>query len=53
LPPLGKYLVGAALALQAKYTGHAPDLDPKTITTQEANDYMAERAAEVFPGLAR
>jgi phospholipase C len=51
LPPLGKYLLGVAIALDTNYTGHVPDLDPKTATGQQANDYMDDRTARIYPGL--
>ncbi len=51
LPPLGQYLLGVAIALDTKYTGHVPDLDPKTATGQQANDYMNDRTARIWPGL--
>jgi phospholipase C len=52
LPPLGKYLIGLAVTLDTAYTGHVPDLDPKTATGQQANDYMIERTTRIWPGLA-
>jgi phospholipase C len=51
LPPLGQYLLGVAIALDTKYTGHVPDLNPKTTTGQQANDYMNDRTARIWPGL--
>ncbi len=51
LPPLGQYLLGVAIALDTNYTGHRPDLDPKTATGQQANDYMNDRTARIYPGL--
>ena len=51
LPPLGKYLLGVAIALDTKYTGHQPDIDPKTATGQQADDYMNDRTARIYPGL--
>jgi phospholipase C len=51
LPPLGQYLLGVAIALDTKYTGHIPDLDPKTATGHQANDYMNDRTARIYPGL--
>ena len=51
LPPLGQYLLGVAIALDTKYTGHVPDLDPKTATGQQADDYMNDRTARIWPGL--
>jgi hypothetical protein len=29
LPPLGKYLLGVAIALDEHYTGHRPDSTPR------------------------
>jgi phospholipase C len=51
LPPLGQYLLGVAIALDTTYTGHLPDLDPKTATGRQANDYMNDRTARIYPGL--
>ena len=51
LPPLGKYLLGVAIALDTKFTGHVPDLDPTTATGAQANDYMNDRVQRIFPGL--
>jgi phospholipase C len=51
LPPLGKYLIGLAITLDTAYSGHVPDLDPTTATGQQANDYMIERTARIWPGL--
>ena len=53
LPPLGKYLIGLAIALDTTYTGHVPDLDPTSATGQQANDYMTERTTRIWPGLAK
>ena len=52
LPPLGQYLLGVAIALDTKYTGHTPDLDPKSATGRQADDYMNDRTARIYPGLA-
>src|SRR6266571_5081341 len=51
LPPLGQYLLGVAIALDTNYTGHVPDLDPRTATGQQADDYMNDRTARIWPGL--
>jgi phospholipase C len=51
LPPLGQYLHGVAIALDTNYAGHTPDLDPKTATGHQANDYMNDRTARIYPGL--
>jgi phospholipase C len=53
LPPLGKYLLGTAIALDTMNTGHVPDIDPKTATGAEARAYMIERQARIWPGLVR
>jgi phospholipase C len=53
LPPLGKYLIGLAITLDTTYSGHIPDLDPTTATGQQANDYMTERTARIWPGLVK
>ena len=53
LPPLGKYLLGTAIALDTMNTGQVPDIDPKTATGQQARDYMADRQARIWPGLTR
>ena len=53
LPPLGAYLLGVPIALDTHYTGHVPDIDPRTATARTANDYMDERTARMFPGLAK
>ena len=52
LPPLGRYLLGVAIALDTKYTGHVPGIDPKTANGQQADDYMNDRTARIYPGLA-
>jgi phospholipase C len=51
LPPLGRYLLGVAIALDTQYTGHVPDLDPRTATGRQADDYLNERTARIYPGL--
>jgi phospholipase C len=51
LPPLARYLLGTAIALDTLFTGHTPDIDPKTATTQQAHDYMTERQPRIWPGL--
>ena len=54
LPPLGKYLLGTAIALDTLNTlntGRVPDTDPKTATGRRAREYMAERQARIWPGL--
>jgi len=52
LPRLGQHLLGAAIALDAFRNGHVAGLDPKTAASQEAVDYLNDRAASLFPGLA-
>ena len=49
LPPLGQYLLGTAIALDTMNTGHAPDIDPKTATGQQAHDYVIDRQARIWP----
>lgn len=51
LPPLGQYLLGVAIALDTHYTWHVPGIDPKTATGQQANDYMNDGTARIYPGL--
>ena len=53
LPPLGKYLLGTAIALDTQFTGHVPAIDPKTATGQQAHDYIVDRQARIWPGLVR
>jgi hypothetical protein len=52
LPRLGQHLIGAAMALDALHNGHVAGLDPKTATTEEALDYLNDRAGALYPGLA-
>jgi phospholipase C len=52
LPPLGQYLLGVAIALDARYTGYDPGIDPTTATGQQADDYLNDRTARIYPGLA-
>ena len=51
LPPLGKYMLGTAVAFDTMFTGHVPEIDPKTATTKQAHDYMMERQPRIWPGL--
>ena len=51
LPPLGKYMLGTAVAFDTMFTGHVPDIDPETATTKQAHDYMVERQPRIWPGL--
>jgi hypothetical protein len=51
LPPLGQHLLGVAIALDTHHTGHVPDIDPKTATGHQANDYMNHRTTRIYPGL--
>jgi phospholipase C len=53
LPPLGRYLLGIAIALDIKYTGHVPDIDPRTATARQADDYLDDRTARIYPGLVQ
>jgi phospholipase C len=52
-PRLGQHLLGAAIALDAFRNEHIAGIDPKTATSQEALDYLNDRAASLYPGLAR
>jgi phospholipase C len=51
LPPMGQTLLGLVIALDTRYTGHIPDLDPETATTTQATDYLKERSPRFWPGL--
>ena len=51
LPPLGQHLLGLAIALDTHHTGHVSDIDPRTATGHQANDYMNDRTARIYPGL--
>ena len=51
VPPLGKYLLGVAIALDTMNTGNVPSIDPATATGQQAHDYVVERTARIWPGL--
>jgi phospholipase C len=51
LLPQGQALLGLAIALDTHYTGHVPELDPRTATTVQANDYLADRSPRLWPGL--
>jgi len=53
LPPLGKYMLGAAIALDTMNTGHVPGIDPATATGAQARDYMGDRTRRIWPGLVR
>jgi hypothetical protein len=46
-------LLGVAIALDTHYTGHIPGIDSKTATRQQAEDYLNDRTARIYPGLAR
>ena len=46
-----KYLLGVAIGLGTDHTGHAPDIDPRTAIGQQADDYMNDRTARIWPGL--
>ena len=52
LPRLGQHLLGAAIALDALHNHHVAGIDPKTATSEEALDYLNDRAARLYPGLA-
>jgi len=45
------YLLGAAIAFDTMVTGHVPDIDSRTATTQQAHDSMIERQPRIRPGL--
>jgi hypothetical protein len=51
LPPLGQHLLGVAIALDTHITSHVPDIDPRTATGRQANDYLNDRTTRIFPGL--
>jgi len=51
LPPLGQHLLGAAIALDTHHTSHVPDIDPRTATGHQANDYLNDRTTRIYPGL--
>jgi phospholipase C len=51
LPPMGQTLLGLMIALDTHYTGQIPDLDPETVTTAQASDYLDERSPRFWPGL--
>jgi phospholipase C len=51
LPPLGQHLLGVAIALDTHHTSHVPDIDPRTATGHQANDYMNDRTTRIYPGL--
>jgi len=51
LPPLGQHLLGVAIALDTQHTGHVPDIDPRTATGHQANDYLNDRTTRIYPGL--
>lgn len=53
LPPLGKYLLGVAVALDTMNTGHVPDIDANTATGAQAAAYIRERQARIWPGLVQ
>jgi len=51
LPPLGQHLLGVAIALDTHHTSHVPDIDPRTATARQANDYMNDRTGRIYPSL--
>ena len=51
LPPLGKYLLGVAIALDTMNTGHVPAIDPRTATGKQAHEYVLDRQTRIWPGL--
>ena len=44
-------VLGAAIAFDTMVTGHVPDIDSRTATTQQAHDSMTERQPRIRPGL--
>jgi phospholipase C len=50
LPPLGQHL-RIAIALDTHHTGHVRDIDPRTATARQANNYMNDRTGRLYPGL--
>jgi phospholipase C len=52
LPRLGQHLLGAAIALDALHNGHVAGIDPKTATSEQALDFLNDRAGALYPGLA-
>jgi phospholipase C len=53
LPPLGKYLLGTALALEKLMVGQAPDINVNEVTGREALAYFDAFQEATFPGIAR
>jgi len=51
LPSLGQHLLGVAIALDTHHTSHVPDIDPRTATARQANDYMNDRTGRIYPSL--
>jgi hypothetical protein len=39
------------IALDTHHTGHVPDIDPRTVTCRQANDYLNDRTTRIYPGL--
>ena len=53
LPPLGKYLLGTALAVEKVMIGRAPELNVNEVTGREAFAYFDQFQAACFPGIAK
>jgi phospholipase C len=53
LPPLGKYLLGTALALEKLMIGQAPAMNVNEVSGKEALAYFDQFQAATFPGIAR
>ena len=53
LPPLGKYLLGTAIAVEKLMIGHAPEINVNEATGREALAYFDQLQAATFPGIAR
>ena len=53
LPPLGKYLLGTALAVEKLMIGRAPAINVNEATGREALAYFDQFQAACFPGIAK
>jgi phospholipase C len=53
LPPLGKYLLGTALAVEKLMIGQAPAINVNEATGREALAYFDQFQAACFPGVAK
>jgi hypothetical protein len=43
LPPLGKYLLDTAIALDTLFAGHVPDIDPTIASAQPRSTVASSR----------